>query len=216
VPYCVDLALMSNRDMDTAPGPMLSFHLYHRAMRAGAHRLAAALDGGEDVRRLAPWFAHYRRACLIHAEGEDKVLWPALGEQRPDLDEVFATMDGEHDTLHRVLAELGDAIDDGDAPGARRLAHQLEEVVGHHLDGEERDAVPPLVEALGAGLGDLMRKVQQNAGPEGAAVAIPFFLEQATPDERAEVLAALPPPVREGYGRGWAESYAALVSTLAN
>jgi hemerythrin-like domain-containing protein len=206
---------MSNRDMDTVSGPMLSFHLYHRAMRAGAARLTTALDRAENVRRFEPWFAHYRQACLIHADGEDKVLWPALAEQRPDLGDVFATMDSEHDVLQRVLAELGDAISEGDAQGARRLAHQLEEVVGHHLDGEERDAVPPLVEALDADLGDLMRKVQQNAGPEGAALAIPFFLEQAAPEERAAALAAMPPPVREGYEQAWSGSYAALVSALA-
>jgi hypothetical protein len=200
--------------MDTTSGPMLSFHLYHRAMRAGAGRLALALDTADDVTRFAPWFAHYRQACLIHADGEDKVLWPALAGSRPDLGDVFSTMTREHDELHRVLDELGDAIGDADPQGARRLAHRLEEVVGRHLDGEERDAVPPLVEALGAELGELMKKVQQNAGPEGAAVAVPFLLEQATPEELAAVLAAVPPPVREAYENAWAGPYAALVSAL--
>ena len=200
--------------MEITSGPLLSFQLYHRAMRSGAARLVAALDRTEDTSRLAPWYAHYRQACLIHAAGEDKVLWPALAGERPDLSSLFRTMEGEHEELNRVLADLGTALDDGRVDDARRSADRLEELVGRHLDGEEHDAVPALVDSLQEQLGELMRKVQQSAGPEGAAVAVPFFLEVATDEERDAVLAAVPPPVREGYETAWAGSYADLVTAL--
>lgn len=190
--------------MSDVTSPLQSFLLYHRSMRTGAERLAAALANvgdGDDARRLsaiAAWFDRYRAACLIHANGEDEVLWPALRQARPDLGDLFATMDTEHTELSDILDRVAAALAAREVGEAAVAAKDLVGLVGRHLDDEEAAAVPALVDALGPELGDLMRRVQQNAGPEGAAVAVPFLLEHATDAERVTVLAALPPSVREG------------------
>jgi hemerythrin-like domain-containing protein len=201
------------------PAPFLSFDLYHRSMRRGAALLVKVLGAPRSAGELAAiarWFEHYRRACLIHAEGEDTVLWPALLEARPDLGGVVEGMDEEHAALHRVLDALTSAIPDaGRVDEARRLASELADLVQRHLDGEEAEAVPALIAAYPPErLGELIRTVQQNAGPEGAAVAIPFFVVSATDAERAAVLGALPPPVLDGYESSWRDAYDALRDAL--
>lgn len=200
--------------MAQAPSPLLSFDLFHRSMRRGATWLASALavdDAGPPPPALRDWFDHYRKACLLHAEGEDTVLWPALLERRPDLSSMVATMEQEHSELERVLAALASALaDPGEGGDVRALADGLVRVMESHLDDEERTAVAALVENLSDDLGDLIRQVQQNAGPQGAAIAVPFLLEHATADERASVVSALPPPVREGLAQ-WEPEYQRLL-----
>ena len=201
--------------MDTT-GPLLSFFLYHRSMRNGADRLAKALATADRASTFAPWFAHYRQACILHAAGEDGVLWPALATARGDVAPLIADMDAEHDELDGVLAELEAALVDDRLDDARRLTDRLVTVVQRHLDHEEADAVPLVVASLGDHLPDVVREIQQSAGPEGASVAIPFFLEQATDEERSAFLAAVPPPVREGYEGAWRDAYGQLVAVLGS
>jgi hemerythrin-like domain-containing protein len=199
---------------------MLSFTLYHRAMRAGARRLEHALDAADTPSRLEAigrWFEHFRTACLIHAEGEDTVLWPALAaaDERKDLVPVFERMDAEHAELAQTLDALAEALGEpAQIEAGRKAASHLVELVDRHLDHEEATAVPALVDRRHDDLGDLMRGVQQSAGPQGAAVAVPFFLEPATDEERAVILGAMPPPVREGYESTWRDAYAGLVAAL--
>jgi hypothetical protein len=130
---------------------------------------------------------------------------------RSDLEDLFAAMEAEHAELHRVLDELSATLPDPDRrDSSRALADRLVDVIGRHLDHEEQDAVPALVDALGTELGDLMRRVQQHAGPDGAPVAVPFVLASATDEEGAAVLGALPPPVRVAFETSWQEAYEAL------
>jgi hypothetical protein len=205
--------------MSDVPAPLQSFLLYHRSMREGAERLAAALasiadrDRGDRLPAIAAWFDRYRTACIIHADGEDEVLWPALRQARPDLGDLFATMDAEHTELAASLDRVAIALAAAEVGEAALAAKELAELVDRHLDDEEAAAVPALVAALGPEVGDLMRRVQQNAGPDGAAVAVPFLLEHATDAERATVLAGLPPAVQNGLV-AWEEVHRELSATL--
>ena len=188
-------------------------------MRNGAARLAASLSevpssgSGEALSPIQSWFDRYLAACRIHAGGEDEVLWPALAVARPDLGSVFTTMEDEHQALSDALDAVAAALARGSGSEAAVAAKDLAELVDRHLDGEEAVAVPALVESLGPDLGDLMRKVQQSAGPGGAAIAVPFLLEFATDAERATVLAGLPPPVLGGL-EDWEREYRELAMAL--
>lgn len=205
--------------MATVPAPLLSFLLYHRSMRGGAQRLADALaaeSSGPRREALVPWFRHFREACLVHAEGEDKVLWPALADTRPEMAPLFDAMDAQHDELDRTLADLAAVMDDAARhPDAAAVAGRLVDVLARHLDDEERNAVPLLIGAFPNDLGDLMRRAHRQAGPEGAAIALPFLLEYATAEERATVLAALPEPVRQRFESEWSDAYERLCGAFA-
>lgn len=202
--------------MTNLPPPLVSFDLYHRAMRTDAaelrDRLCGSLDAG-SLAAVATWFDHYRRALLIHAAAEDGVMWPALLDVRPDAKPIVEGMDEEHAALDTLLGDLAGALGAGPAriEEARRFAGDLVDLVGRHLDGEEANAVPILLEAMTVPeIGDLIGRVQRHSGPEGPSIAIPFFLFHATDAERDAVLGAVPPPIREGYERGWREQYASL------
>jgi hypothetical protein len=207
--------------MTEIPAPLLSFFLYHRSMRLDAERLAGLLSRQRtagELASIARWFDHYRRALLQHAEGEDKVMWPGLLEARPDLGPAVGEMDDEHLELAGLLDDLAAVLAGADparSAGAAGLAIRLVDVLRTHLDGEERTAVPALIAAFPVdALADLMRRVVQSAGPEGAAVALPFLLAHATEAERVAVLGALPPPVKAGYEQQWRASYEQLCSAL--
>lgn len=200
-----------------APPQLTGFFLYHRAMRAGAADLMAALEpAAPDLAAIGGWFEHYQAACTIHARAEDAVLWPTLLAERPDLSPVVAEMDEEHAGLDERLATTAAALRDGDLDAARAAAAALAELITTHLDGEEARAVPALVECFdGDALAGIMVQVQQSAGPDGARTSLPFFLAVADPDEQAGLLAQLPPPVREAYETDWAPAYAARRAAVA-
>ena len=204
--------------MDVPP-PLVSFFLFHRSMRRGAERLVRFLEADrtpQEQAAVARWFDHYRRACLLHAQGEDTVLWPALLAERPELKPAVLGMDHEHAELAVVLADLARELGDPDRhDDARKHAGRLVEVLTAHLDDEEAGPVPALVGSCDVeGLAELMRAVQQGAGPEGAAIAVPFFLADATDEERAAVLGALPPPLRDAYETSWRAAYDELRAVL--
>ena len=206
--------------MREIPPPLQSFMLYHRSMRADARRLVEALTvEGDDNRRerLARWFDHFRRACVIHAEGEDKVLWPALLSSRHDVAGAVAHMEAEHAALTDTLDDLHEALAGGrPLAEARPHAARLVELIDTHLDREEGEPLEAVVESFpGEALGELMRRIQQSAGPDGPPVAVPFLLAHATDEEKQAVLAALPPPLREGYETSWRAAYAELCEVLS-
>jgi hypothetical protein len=202
--------------MDTPP-QLAGFFLYHRAMRAGAADLVAALGAAApDLAAIGGWFEHYQAACTIHANAEDTVLWPALVGERPDLATVVEGMDQEHAGLDERLAATAAALRAGDLDAARVAAAALAELITTHLDGEEARAVPALIERFdGDALAGLMAQVQQSAGPDGARTSLPFLLAVADPDEQAAFLTLLPPPVREAYETDWAPAYAARRAAVA-
>jgi hypothetical protein len=201
------------------PTPLLSFQLYHRSMRHGARQLVGDLaTDGVEARRAAisRWFERFREACLIHAEGEDAVLWVALLDRRTDLAPVVSAMEREHAELSGLLDQVATCLAGSDGLDvARDLAARLVAVLEQHLDDEEHVAVPALVAAMPDDVAELMRRVQASAGPRGAAVALPFLLEHADDEERAAVLDVLPPPVRAELESSWEPAYRELVAAAA-
>lgn len=202
-----------------APPPLKTFYLYHRAMRDGADELVAALEADplpDDLARVTAWFDFYREACLNHAGGEDDVLWPELLAEQPDVAPLVDRMDHEHARLHDLLDATSDALHAGRLADARRTARELREVLVAHVDGEERDALPQLPEVFpGDALDGVIQRLQQHSGPEGTRIALSFFLAVADPDEKASVLAMLPPHLRATYESEWRDEYAALHAAVA-
>ena len=206
--------------MRDIPPPLQSFMLYHRSMRTDARRLVNALGNDPDACRyagIAAWFDHFRAACLIHAEGEDKVLWPALLSQRPETSGVVAHMEAEHAVLVDTLDDLQDALVDRRwLADARGYAARLVDLIDIHLDREEGVPLDAVIDTFqGDALGDLVRGIQQCAGPEGPPIAVPFLLAHASDAEREEVLAALPPWLREAYVDSWRAAYERLSEVLS-
>jgi hemerythrin-like domain-containing protein len=177
----------------------------HRAFRRESRllgELVAAVPAG-DTERAAVLGRHltwYRDGLTNHHVGEDELLWPLL-RQRVDVGtEIVVRMELQHgrvaDTLTDVLGVLpawqaSAAADRRDELVSALSAHRR--VVIEHLDDEENHLLPLAARCL--------------TGPEWAALGGHFVattpkaklliflgavLEEATADERAALLGAMP------------------------
>jgi hemerythrin-like domain-containing protein len=133
----------------------------HRALRRDLDRLeVVSRSSMDDAQRAAvcrhvTWmldFLHH------HHTGEDEGVWPRLLDKRPDLAALVDRMSAEHAALAAGSTQLRAASDafaaDGSEAGRARLHDavvEMQAVTIPHLDHEEREVVPLLVETFDAG-----------------------------------------------------------------
>lgn len=130
----------------------------HHALRRDLERLDRVSSGPvPDSRRAAlgrhvPWmldFLHH------HHVGEDDGVWPRVLAKRPDLQQLVDTMAGEHAALATASDGLREAVAAWAPEGTEEQRQEVADAVGRmrdaalpHLDHEEQDAMPIVVETL--------------------------------------------------------------------
>jgi hemerythrin-like domain-containing protein len=181
----------------------------HRALRRESRLLAqlvAAVAPGDTARAkvIAGHFADYRLGLKNHHEGEDELLWPPL-LARVDLEaEVVLRMEAQHERVAATLTRLETVVPAWAATAAAAERDSLvaaltdhRAVLLEHLDDEEATLLPlaaqHLTEAEWASLGD---HLVANTPKPALLTLFGLVLEDATPAERAALLAGLPAPVR--------------------
>lgn len=140
----------------------------------------------------------------IHHTGEDENLWPLLLERAAPSTELISTMQAQHERVHEYVDRAQEQLDawrrtPSSAAGEELAAsvEQLSQALFEHLDQEERDILPlaeqhVTVEEWGK-LGEHGRDSMTRAEMPLMFGAI---LEEADPQERAGMMALLPPPIR--------------------
>ena len=196
--------------MASHPEPDLSpSYLEHRAMRTDAERLGQLVASARpaDIDRLtalAAWYGHYEGAIHDHHTAEEAVIYPALLARDPS----FADADGELEGQHRVLADRltvareslgGLAAAAGGAAWEREHAEAvlavdaLREIVDTHTRREEDVAFSRYRQAFTAAeFTDLGKAAWKVVGARAVVFAGPWVLDHASPEERAQTLAAQP------------------------
>jgi hypothetical protein len=195
------------------------YAVIHRAIRSAGYALAEAagsLSVAERPRMLA--FVRYWKGhtgeILAHHGIEDVIFFPALRERVPEVGDVLDELDREHHVLDRLMLECTGAIDrvvDGAAPTAAVAAlRRLADVMGDHLDLEDREVVPLFGEHFSADEYAALTKaaIKQTGLGKQAAFTVPYVGYWALPEERAGLLAQAPLPfrvlyrlTRRGHGR---------------
>ncbi|WP_237755034.1 hemerythrin domain-containing protein [Nocardia nova] len=171
----------------------------HDAFRRDLDRLAAAVRAGAaDRPGVRAGWANFTRQLDVHHTVEDAVLWPrvsaALGD-RPDDRALMAEMEAEHAALHPALAAVEDGFRRQDADLPDRI-DTLARILGDHMTHEENSALPLIQEVLTPKDWDAFRgAMARKQGPSGAAVYVPWILDDTTPQQRKSFLAAMPAPV---------------------
>lgn len=177
----------------------------HRAFRRESRllgELIAAVPEG-DIQRaaiLARHLAWYQAGLTNHHHGEDELLWPLLHE-RAGVDEAIVTrMERQHaqvaDTLARALETLPAWQASAAADRRDDLVRALSfhgRVLVEHLDDEESHLLPlaaiRLTSPEWAALGEHFVATTPKAQ---LLIFLGAVLEEATPDERAALLGAMP------------------------
>lgn len=121
----------------------------HFAFRRDIACFARSLGGAFDVAALRHEWAQFRAALHGHHTVEDTSMFPDLRARHPEIGGAIDELDGHHRAIDPLL-ERGDALF-ADLPNkldeARALIDELQRHLAHHLDTEERVAIPHLRDA---------------------------------------------------------------------
>ncbi|MGY1961497.1 hemerythrin domain-containing protein [Nocardia gipuzkoensis] len=171
----------------------------HDAFRRDLRRCAAAAESGLADRPgvLSGW-ANFIRQLHVHHTVEDAVLWPRVLSALPERSRdraLMADMEAEHAALDPALKSVDEGLR-GQAADLPARVQKLAEILGEHMAHEEKSALPLIQKVLTPKDWDAFRgAMARKQGPSGAAVYVPWVLDDATAEQRREFLAAMPGPV---------------------
>lgn len=178
-------------------------------------------DGDTERAEVVGGHAAFMLSALhVHHTGEDEHLWPLLLERAAPSTDLIETMQTQHDSVHEHVDRSQDLLaawrrtPSSEAGGALSTeVEQLNRALFEHLDQEEREILPIAEEFVSveewARLGEHGRGAM---APEELPLMFGAILEDADPDERAKMLAPLPPPVREFMTTVGAQQYRSYIA----
>ncbi|MGY1601703.1 hemerythrin domain-containing protein [Geodermatophilus sp. SYSU D00815] len=184
-------------------------YVVHRAFRREfglMPRLVRAVPAG-DTARAAVLAEHGRRILAglhLHHSGEDELLWPKLLERCPPDEALIHRMEAQHHRVEECTEKLRTALARWEAEARPAVTAEVAALFQDLADGlfehlaEEEQHILPLAERhvtqeewteLGDhGFGQMKRSDLPLMGW--------MILEEATPEEAAEMYAKVPPPAR--------------------
>jgi hemerythrin-like domain-containing protein len=179
----------------------------HGAVRRDLARFCAALEvfvEGDRARAaglLAAW-QNFDAQLTEHHEGEHEVAWPALEAIGIDTGTI-ATFDSEHEAMAADLAStraamttFGRTATRADADAAAAAMGQLQTTTVTHLDHEEREIEPALVDRHDDPvIQDMGKRFGRRAGPPAAGTFFAWVQDGATAQELAALRQSVPGPV---------------------
>lgn len=181
----------------------------HRVFRRELRLIPELIVGisAGDVDRAGVIAGHARlilSGLHLHHTSEDDLLWPLLEERAPKSTELLGRMQSQHAGIDDRIARIGSVLDRWEheaRPAVAREAagrfDELFELGREHLDEEERSVLPLAAQHLtpaewGAVGQASVAKMSRSELP----LMFGAVLEETSPEEREQMLAVLPMPVR--------------------
>ncbi|GGP46346.1 hemerythrin domain-containing protein [Streptomyces melanogenes] len=185
----------------------------HDAFRRDLGLLAAAArdNGTAPGSAFRTGWETFQTFLTIHHTAEDKVLWPLMRAKLADdparlrlLDE----MDDEHEALDPLLDAVEDVLAQRQQERLPALISTVADKLAHHLEHEERAALPVVLSVLSAQEYDTFGAEQRRMlGVKGGALYFPWVLDGASEETQRTALGVVPPPVRFLYKAVWRPRY---------
>ena len=191
---------------DDRPADLGFMRAIHAGLRRDAARLQALapqLERGNGGPSAVPkGWATFRQTLEVHHAAEDDDLWPVLRSHLTETEDLHQLdlMVEEHRGLTAAIQAVDAALASG--VGVTTAAQNLGEVLGDHLDHEERQVFPLLERHLSRGewrrfLLTERRRRSARERPE----FLTWVLDEASDQDTAAVLAELPRPAHLVYRR---------------
>ncbi len=197
---------------ETFSTPLTDVHdmvVVHRAFRRELRLIPELVRGVApgDTARAAVLAEHARMVLTglhLHHTGEDVLLWPKLLDRAAPHAELVRRMEEQHARIHDAIEGIGPPLTRWEAEArpavAEEVAAALDELrpaLTEHLDDEEREILPlaarHLTQAEWSELGQHgMKDMKRKELP----IMFGAVLEECSPEERAQMLRVVPPPVR--------------------
>jgi hemerythrin-like domain-containing protein len=204
---------------------LLPFLRAHECFRRDFARLRALLGSDQEIdeERERALAEHWRSLAAVlehHHENEDRAIFPKVAATFPSADAALRELAAEHERLDDLLTRAAQAMTrvrgPRDRPVAAELAADLEEVVGGHLDAEERELVPLLA---GCYTRDEWAEMERRTTRElEAAGLFPFLLPWIAEGMDAALvelaLEGFGDQARKNYHGSWLGDYERRCATL--
>jgi DUF438 domain-containing protein len=187
--------------------PELSINqVIHAAVRRDVARTEQALRGlrdgdGSRAREIRTAWSNLVRELTHHHEAEDANIWPFL-ERRGFDRGLMAEMETEHARMKQALSSASVAIaavvsspTTVHATAAANAVRSCSEVVNDHLDHEERDVEPIVLQLEDDPEWKALAKKLRPASIVDAANALAWMQDGAGERERSSLRATIPGPV---------------------
>ena len=147
-----------------------------------------------------------------HHEGEEVIVFPRLRERCPDEGALLDSLESEHEEALSLLGEARSSLaawpgSGGDAAAQAAVVDSLEALRSQlvaHLDEEEARALPLCAENIVAEeWGQLPGHALAGYQGDKVWLILGFIRQRMTDEQRARMLAHMPPPARDmwtGFG----------------
>jgi hypothetical protein len=184
---------------------MAAVHKVFRSSLDSAPAFIASAKG-DDARRalISNYYSNVMSFLEVHHDGEEEILFPLLVERAPDR---CGLVDEATEAHRQALAALHTSCDalsawekngDSDATGLEHSLAALNEVLTAHLDTEEAEIVPVAADCVTVEeWGMLPAHGFANFEGDKVWLILGLIRENFTDDQRAQMLAHMPPPARE-------------------
>ncbi|KAA9381898.1 hemerythrin domain-containing protein [Microbispora cellulosiformans] len=188
---------------------LAGFLLMHAGFRAEFGRLAEACRDprdGEHRELLEEQLTLVLEMLHAHHTHEDTTLWPKLAGRDPEAGAALAELEAEHAVLDPLVAAAADRA--VPIPERVPVLRRLHELVGEHLDHEERTAVPLMLRHLTAD--DIeadKRQAMADFGRRRVPVIFGWLASSADAGLLATAFADLPGPARLMFRLFWWPAY---------
>ena len=191
---------------DDRPADLGFMWAIHAGLRRDADRLQALAPqlerGNRGPGAVPKGWATFRQTLEVHHAAEADDLWPVLRSHLTETEDLHQLdlMVAEHHGLTAAIGAVDAALASG--VGVTTAAQNLGEVLGDHLDHEERQVFPLLERHLSRGewhrfLLTERRRRSARERPE----FLTWVLDNASDEDSAAVLAELPRPAHLVYRR---------------
>jgi len=182
--------------------------LIHRAVRRDLARFTDALQRftpGDRARAtaLADAFSRFDTMLIHHHEGEERNLWPVIGDPGAGHVDDVAGLTTEHESIGAALAtsrdafgRLGTSASAADAGAATAGLAQLREAVDTHFAHEESEMRELCEAADPTALGAAFKKMGRDASPAEGMWFMQWVGEGLSGQDAAALNGIIPAPVR--------------------
>ncbi len=182
--------------------------LIHQAVRRDLARFADALQRftpGDHARAtaLAQAFGHFDTMLTPHHEGEERNLWPVIGDPDAGHGDDVAGLTAEHESIvaglaasREALGRLGTSASAADAAAATAGLGQLREAAETHFVHEESEMRELCEAADPTALGAAFKKMGRDASPAEGMWFMQWVAEGLSGQDAAALNGTIPAPVR--------------------
>lgn len=188
--------------------------------------LVRAVAAG-DTARAAVLAAHGRlllKGLHGHHTSEDLLLWPKLLDRCSPDAELVHRMEAQHERVHDAIERIGPALQRWEAEARPAVTEEvasafddLRTALLEHLADEEREILPLAARHITqAEWNELGEHGMQETRLREMPILFGAVTEEATPEERAHMLAVVPPPVRFLLRTVLARRYERYISRVRN